>query len=398
MNRIHPVIHRVVAICCSIAPLLAIAGCEAGGTAPATIERPPVIERPDPNAPAKVDPKVQPIAIANGDRVIAEISGVKVTESQVMPVLIESDGLDILLKVTQLNMAKAEAFRDGKSISQADVDREREITLRLAFPEAEPADYPGLLRQLLQRQNVSEVEFGLVLQMRAYLRKIVSGEAQARLTDEMVRAEFNALYGERIRVRHVALNNMQEVAEARERIAKGDDFADIARTMSRSPASARLGGELPPFSRMTTQLSKVFIDTAFSLKTPGEVSADAVQDGRFLHIIKLEERMEPKAVKYDDVKDSVRASILQRLEDVAINSLRDIMAERARRELNILEPTLKKQFNERLKAANPAVPTNNDETNKRLDDRVEELRERIQNARNGTTTQPATTEPATIAP
>lgn len=326
---------------------------------------------------------------SRGDRVLAEVEGVKIIESQVLPALYESYGLDVMLKVVQLDMARAATAAQNITVSPADVDAERKLTLALAFPDQKPEDYDNLLTQLLQQQRVSRAEFNIVMETNANLRALVKPVATAEITEDAIRNEFNALYGERVRIRHIALNNLQEVAEAQRRLAT-EPFEKVAREMSANRATAANGGELPPFARTSGGYSEVFIQAAFALK-PGEVSTDAVQEGKFYHLIKMIDRLPPQAVKYESVRDSVREELIRKRQNALMSMRRGEMAQLAIRKLEIFEPTLKKQFQDRLAAANP-TPADRDEVRRSLDERREKL-----NAATQLTTAP-TTQGATASP
>ena len=77
-----------------------------------------------------------------------------------------------------------------------------------------------------------------------------------------------------------------ELAELRERILKGDNFAMLARLYSQDPGSAPKGGELGFFGR--EKMVSEFESAAFALK-PGEVSP-IVETQFGFHIIQLIER------------------------------------------------------------------------------------------------------------
>jgi parvulin-like peptidyl-prolyl isomerase len=319
---------------------------------------------------------------AKGDRVLAEVNGVKIPESQVLPALYDSYGLDVLLKVVQLDMARAATAAAGITVSAADIDTERNLTLALAFPDQRPEDYDNLLTQLLSQQRVSRAEFGIVMETNANLRASVKSAATSEISDDAIRAEFNAIYGERVRIRHIALNNLQEVGVAQRRLAT-EPFEKVAREMSANRVTGAQGGELAPFARTSGGFSPEFIQAAFALK-PGETSTDVIQEGRFYHVIKSIEHIPPQVVKYESVRDSVREELILKRQNALMNMKRGEMAQLAIKNLQINEPTLKKQFADRLAAANP-TPADRDEVRRSLDEKREQL-----NAATVPTTGPTT--------
>jgi len=90
------------------------------------------------------------------------------------------------------------------------------------------------------------------------------------------------------------------------RIHGGEDFTKLARDLSEDTVTAGSGGELPVFSR--GQMPKGFEEAAFALK-PGAVSG-VVRSPVGFHIIKLLERLPSVHLSYDDVKDSVKQSLV----------------------------------------------------------------------------------------
>src|SRR5262245_6182496 len=250
---------------------------------------------PDSRQAAQPSASVPP----SSDPILARLNGRPITLSQIEPTLIESYGLNILLNVVQLDLARQEAARAGVTVTPADFAREREQTLAKMFPDAEKGDIEPLFDQFLQQQHISKPEFDLVLQTNTYLRKIAEPLSKDKISDAALQEAFRQLYGETVQVRHIQVGNMQEVLEAKRRLAAGEPFEKVAADMSRNARTAPLGGELPPFSRQSSSYPQAFKEAAFALKE-GEVS-DAVQAEGSLHLIKLERRIAPKAVKFEDV-------------------------------------------------------------------------------------------------
>lgn len=291
---------------------------------------------------------------ASDDQVLAEINGIKLTESQFKPILYRARGLDTLLMVVQRDMARAEAEKNNITISPADVTEERKITLVSAFPDAKEEDYEQALKQLLSQQRVSDAEFAILMEYNAYLRAIVKRAAGTGVTEDAVKNEFNSLYGERIEVRDIALNNLQEVAEAKALLEDPKNpmpFEEVARKMSRIPGIDK-GGLLPPFARTSPGYNPVFTAAAFAMQ-PGQVSSDLIQDKGFYHILKVERRIAPIAVKFEDVKESVREELVRRRAATLMSAKRQELGQLALRELRILEPAMKAEFDARVAAANP---------------------------------------------
>jgi PPIC-type PPIASE domain len=346
-----------------------VGGCAPGGSEPARSDGTAIKPtRPASKPEAGSLPAGTVVAPGPDDPAIATIDGAVIRQSAVTSVLIESQGLDVLMKLVQFEMAKAEAVGLGASVTEQDFAAERARTIKLAFPEIDQpvpndprtpeqrqADVEkqgaDLLQQLLQQQGVSEAEFDIVMRTNAYLRAIARPQVAKRITENDLQDAFGRFYGEKVKVRHIALANMQEVAEAKTRLAAGEAFEKVAGELSRASATASLGGALAPFARNAPGLTPAFADAAFAL-TPGQVS-DPVQSDGFFHLIKLEEKIAPKVVKFENVKEAIREQLQVQNEQATMAIARQALARRAMQNLRVEHPVLKKQYQARLEAAQP---------------------------------------------
>ena len=347
--------------------------------APATRETP--VTQPAPLPPTQpsviVAPKPAPVAIAPPPpakvKAIASVDGIVIPRDRVVDLVMESHGLNMLLRVVQLELARSLAVKDGIVVSPADIVTERDLTLfRMAkdashellekISEAErlkntaeveklreqlKADAELMLQQALTRENMTTGEFALLMETNTYLRKLVDRQIAGKITDENVHEAFLNLYGENVRVRHIELANMSEVTDAQAKLQAGEPFARVAKEMSRNATSRALGGELLPFSRDTQGLPDSFKQVAFSLKNPGDVSEPVEANGSY-HLIQLVQSIPPKAIKFEDVKGSVREQLYERWVTERMKVLRDQLARKAVESLKIEDAALAGQFRDRL--------------------------------------------------
>jgi foldase protein PrsA len=309
---------------------------------------------------------------SGGDAVVARVGEVAVTLDQLQRPLIEGYGLNILLNLMQLQIVKQNTAKAGITVSTDDIQRERELTIDNMFKESnakisdrisdllnknQNAEAQKLREQLkrdneqafdqfLSNQHISRAEFDIVTETNAHLRKLAEPQLKGKINDKNLEEAFNALYGENVKCRHIQCDNAQEITEAKRRLAAGDPFEKVAVEMSRNLATKNTGGELPSFSLQTPGFPQTFKDVAFQLKE-GEVSEPVQAEGAY-HLIKLEKRIPPKAVKFEDVKESLRADLQKRALEAAVKELRQQLSEQAVRGLNITDPVLKQQWDQRL--------------------------------------------------
>lgn len=281
-------------------------------------------------------------APVHNDAVIARVDDVAVTMGQLQGPLVEAYGLNVLLNLVQLELAEQVAANAKVTVSEADVTRERELTLGRMFQDAPAADHDNLFEQFLQQQRSSRAEFDIVMRVNANLRKVAEPLLAGKLSDENLREAFGAMYGEKVQVRHIQGSNLQEIQEARRRVEAGEPFAAVARELSRNPRTGALGGMLPEFSRGTTDLPQSIKDAAFALK-PGELS-DPVEAKGAYHLLMLEQRIPPKVFKFEDVKESIREDLHERAVQETVKQLRQQIVQQAREKLQIEHPALQRQF------------------------------------------------------
>src|SRR5262245_36806653 len=101
---------------------------------------------------AEESPSNHPV---RGDEVVARVGGHVITLSQLQTPLIEAYGLNILLNLVQLELAKDQSERAGAVASTQDIDAERQLTLQRLFPDADKEEYEALFNQFLQQQRIS---------------------------------------------------------------------------------------------------------------------------------------------------------------------------------------------------------------------------------------------------
>lgn len=343
---------------------------------------------------------------------IATFHGERITMDELQKPLVEAYGLNLMLNLVQLHAAQAAAARRQITITEADVVAEHERNLLILARDNNPklmmdlemaeekgdtakaaeikqrvlADSDSILDPFLAQKRLTRPEWNISMRTNAYLRKLVEPSAKDAITDKMISDAFRYRYGEKVQVAHIQLNSPQEVAEVKKRLARGEDFGDLAVRFSKNDRSGPLRGELPPFSRQQNIFnSQVFVDTAFALKV-GEVS-DMVNTGSALHLIKLLKRIDPVAVKEEDVREPLRKELHAALVANYMGQLRNDLFQAALASLKVTDPTLKEQY-DKWREAGQARIRGNEEALRRMN----EMREAGERA---LATQPAATQPAT---
>jgi parvulin-like peptidyl-prolyl isomerase len=351
------------------APAVFLAGCAAGRAdrAPSAPSAVHAIAR----FKAETLPEFPMMLQTRGEEPIARMPGLNISREQFLAPLIEGHGLTVLLNVAQLELAKQNASRRGLALTEDDLRQERQRTLQQAFGEMDAKiqqqvdaavarndqaaaeklraqlkiDHEQMLQQLLAQQRVTRPEFEIVLRTNAYLRKIAESEIK-EISDDLLRKRFETEYGATVRVRHIQGGNVAELQAARTRLNAGEPFEKVAREASRNARTGALGGELPRFGLATTNIPDNFKEAAFALKE-GDVSEIVECEGVY-HLIKLEQKFAPRAVKFENVKESLREKVREQLVQGIVLKFRDDLAQQAREHLKIEDPVMNEQFARRL--------------------------------------------------
>lgn len=130
------------------------------------------------------------------------------------------------------------------------------------------------------------------------------------ITDEELKAAYDKQIAENkyeYKARHILMKTREEAEGVIKDLAKGTDFADLAKKSSDGP-SAGMGGDLGWFKPGT--MVKPFAEAVAKME-PGTVSKEPVQTEFGWHVIKLEERREAKLPEFASAKEQLRMQLEQ---------------------------------------------------------------------------------------
>ena len=348
----------------------------------------------------------RPVVVRGSNEPVARVNSMPITMEQLQRPLVEAYGLPILLHLAQLEVCRQKAAGAGITVTPKDIEDERQRTYEQMFKDAVPVETlkgtqkekddfrqkedQRLLEMFLTNQRISRPEFDLAMQSNAYLRKLAEQGVREQITEEHLREGFNVMYGEKVKVRHIQLNDMREAVKAKSRLNDGEAFEKVAAEMSRDERTSRAGGlVVRPFTRNERLWPEAFKEAAFALEQ-GEVS-DPVLAGESIHLIKLEQKVAPStAVKFEQHKEVVREELVKGLVLVRMSQFRDQVQQDARQTLEILDPALKSQYKDKLEQA-----TNAGNADPEVVKRQMEADQRLRTTTQPTGEQPAQGPPAT---
>ena len=230
--------------------------------------------------------------------------------------------------------------------------------------EADPAEVDEQVQELRDVFD-SDEQFRMKLQADGYTeetyRRHIGRMIAAKIYLDRVRAdasdvrdaevetfydenEYRLTLPEQVRVRHILLTwkpmgtqddraavreQMQPILE---RARAGEDFAALAREFSEDSGTKAYGGDTGLFPRGT--MVAPFEEVAFSLDE-GEIS-DPVDTVYGVHIVKLEERQEPRLLPLDEVREQLRDYVRDEKMEAAVRDRIDAL--RADADVKVLIP------------------------------------------------------------
>ena len=142
----------------------------------------------------------------------------------------------------------------------------------------------------------------------------VSEEAMKKLYDDTAKSVQPE---EEVHARHILVENEADAKKAYDRVKGGEDFAKVAKELSKDPGSSD-GGDLGWFTK--DRMVKEFADAAFAMK-PGDVS-QPVKSQFGWHVIKVEERRTKPVPTFDQVKPQIARYLTQKSQQDLILKLR----------------------------------------------------------------------------
>ncbi len=254
-------------------------------------------------------------AAATGVLAIALFASLPLRAEDANPVLAKVNGAEI----RQSDVALAEEEL-GPSLAQMDPATKKENVLAFlidmkivakAAEEKKIEDRPDFKARLGFARN------------RLLMDNLLASEGKAATTTEAMKKVYDEaakqIEGEQeVHARHILVETEDEAKAIKAELAKGADFAELAKKKSKDPGAAD-GGDLGFFTK--EQMVPEFSAVAFSLE-PGKIS-DPVKSQFGWHIIKVEEKRNRKAPDFEQVKAQIETYVTRKAQAEYVSKLRE---------------------------------------------------------------------------
>ncbi len=186
-------------------------------------------------------------------------------------------------------------------VSRQLVDRAITERALVAAARAAGLDRDEEVRRRIRRAEEQELQ-----------QALLTREVGGKVTDAAIRDRYDQEAAKRqgepeVHARHILVPTEAAAREAMAELARGADFAEVAKRRSTGPGADR-GGDLGFFKR--GDMVPEFAEAAFALQ-PGQVSAAPVRSPFGWHVIKVEERRAAAAPPFEDAKPQLQRQMLE---------------------------------------------------------------------------------------
>jgi len=155
------------------------------------------------------------------------------------------------------------------------------------------------------------------------METLLQTESKVALTDEAMRKVYDEaakqMGGEKeVRARHILVETEDEAKAVSAELAKGTDFAELAKQKSKDPGAAE-GGDLGYFTK--DQMVPEFSEAAFQLDA-GKVSTP-VKSQFGWHVIKVEDKRDRPVPPFEQVKPQIETYLVRKNQADLVAKLRE---------------------------------------------------------------------------
>ena len=241
---------------------------------------------------------------------MAMVNGESIYMDELNDLLVRGHGLPMARQLIANELVRQAAEKQNITITDQDVQTAKDRALQQIFGDAAKGEQrQKLLAQFLDRYNVSARQWTLTMRRNVRLAKLA--EPRVSINEQELSEAFGDKYGRKVVVRHIQTASLADAQRILSELDGGADFVELARSESTNQATAKNGGLLEPIGIKQPNIPPALRQVALELKTQGQRS-EPVQVGTTFHLLELVSVIEPKDVKFEDVKHQLTAELRDR--------------------------------------------------------------------------------------
>ena len=235
--------------------------------------------------------------------VVASVNGENITKDELYDAMLKQSGQQALDSLITKKIVELEAKKQKIAVSEQDIQNE----LNKYYEKYGGREAFG---QALAQNGFTLDEVKKDFDLNVKVKKLLA--PKIKIPEEEIRTYFNEnkasfAQGKQVKASHILVNTKEKANEIKDKLAKGEDFAKLAKENSTDSGSKANGGDLGFFGR--GQMAKEFEDAALALKV-GEISAP-VKTKYGYHIIKVTDIKDAKEASYEQSKAKISDLLLE---------------------------------------------------------------------------------------
>ncbi|MBP1153505.1 MULTISPECIES: peptidyl-prolyl cis-trans isomerase [unclassified Paenibacillus] len=240
-------------------------------------------------------------------RIVATVGTKNITLGDVKKQLLQKHGHQQLDHMIDQEVIRIEAETQGILVSESEVQQELK---RMQQGYDSESQFYELMREQLgfTPEALKNDVYHKLLGDKITIQGII-------ITDQEVSAYMGAHQEEfeprvQLRLQHIVAANREQAQRALDDLARGEDFAQVAKERSLDDATRDSGGDLGWLEDDDPFIHPAVMEAAISLK-PGEVSKPMEADGRYV-IVRVAERKEQSKGSPEVLREQVRKELALR--------------------------------------------------------------------------------------
>lgn len=230
---------------------------------------------------------------------VATVGNTKITKAAFQKELEKYGGSMVLRELIADQLILDGAKKYNLTVSDQEVENEI-ANLRSQYPSEEQFQLSLSQNNVTLDDLKEKARINLLLEKLAE-KDVTVSEAEMQQYFAQHKADFNQ--PEQVRASHILVSTLEEANQVEARLKKGEDFAKVAKEVSKDPSSASKGGDLGYFGK--GKMVPAFEQAAFSLKV-GEIS-QPVKTPYGYHIIKVIDHKQAKEATFAEAKSQIEA-------------------------------------------------------------------------------------------